>query len=543
MAGADKKPSAGADRAAGTEVGDEVYFNHPTGPQAAAVVASGRHGVTVSHAGKPHKVKWEHVLGHKKRTNKEYNVIDEGEDGLIVGDAAGRRKFLNIPPEARMGDMILEKSLTGNRLVLFAKGGPVANRPGLSRKLVTDKNGVQVNKWVRTNKDAPKPRQAAGGDGGDKPPAHVGFEHGTFKGHGRVVSSGADGHQVEDGKGATHNIPHDAVTHEWHGDEAPGGSPHGADLKSVKSPLDAGEDKRTADEISHALFNTSETETLPGKAVQPVDSWEQLNAKAPEALKEFKGMLDGVAKSLDLVTGKRPQSFDHAVEEEKGKAEKKGRAPEDLNQDEYMLPEHWGNDKGFLFMGPLKTEDRASLKVKKDYKGDWSQVKDMVRATIAVPMVTQIPKVLAQLKASGMELAQKPKNNLVKPLRGGYRDINLIVKTPCGLLAELQIHIKPMTLAKEKGHEHYAKVGSIEGKYAEKGTADDPSQWDENDRDAYSAAMKEQEKLYGDAWNKASGASKKTDESDAKTDGDSSNLTKSIISPMILLWGNKRSQP
>ena len=540
MAGADKKPVAGADIAAGTEVGDEVYFNHPSGPQAAAVVASGRHGVTVKHAGAHHKVKWEHVLGHKKRANKEYNVIDEGEDGLIVGDSAGRRKFLNIPPEARMGDMVLEKSLTGNRLIVFAKGGPVANRPGLSRKLVTDKNGVQVNKWVRTNKDAP----------GDKPPTHVGFEHGTFKGHGRVTASGADGHQVEDDKGAAHNIPHAAVTHEWHGDENPSGSPHGADLKNVKSPLDASDDTRSADEISHALFNTSETETLPGQAVQPVDSWEQLSAKAPEALKEFKGMLDGVAKSLDLVTGKRPASFDFAVEEEKHKAEKKGRAPEDLKQEDYMLPEHWGDEKGYLFMGPLKGEDRAKEKVAGDYDGDWSQVKDMVRATIAVPMVTQIPKVLAQLKAAGMELAQKPKNNLVKPLPGGYRDINLIVKTPCGLLAELQIHIKPMTLAKERGHKPYEVSRSIEAKYKIKGEHKNPEKWDPEDRDTHGSAMKEQEKVYGDAWDKASSkskdvdnTSKQSDESDAKTDGQSSNLTKSIISPMILLWGNKRSQP
>lgn len=316
----DQLKAANNDRATSTEVGDEIYFNHPTGPQCGRVAAYGKHGVTVHHAGKPHSVKWEHILGHKKRANKKYNIIDEGEDGLIVGDAAGKRKFLNIPPEARLGDMVLEKSISGNRLVLFAKGGKVANAPGLSRKLVTDKNGVQVNKWVRMNKDTPS----------DKTPAHIGFEHGEFKGHGRVVSSGADGHQVEDAKGAKHNIPHDAVTHEWHGEDKPGRSPHGADLHSVESPLDSGEDKRSADEISHALFNTSETENLPDKAFQPVDSWKQLSAKAPEALKEFKGMLGTVAKSLDLVTGKRPQSFDHAVDEEKSKADKEKREPEDL---------------------------------------------------------------------------------------------------------------------------------------------------------------------------------------------------------------------
>jgi hypothetical protein len=521
------------DFAAGTEIGDEIYFQHASGPACAPVRAIGRHGVTVHHENKPHKVKWENVLGHKKRAPVKYTVIDEGEDGAIVGDAAGKKKFLRIDPSARLGDMVLDKSLRGNRMILFAKANGAPPGPGLSRKQITDKNGVQVNKWVRTNPDQANPRE----DGGDALPSHVGFSHGEFKGHGKVVASGADGHQVEDSKGAVHNIPHGAVTHQWHGDDKPTASPHDPDLKSVKSPLDDGDDSRSADEISHALFDTSETETLPAKAVQPVDSWEQLSAKAPEALKEFKGMLDGVAKSLKLVTGKRPQSFDHAVGEEKSKAEKKGRAPEDLKEEDYMLPEHWGDEKGYLFMGPLKGEDRAKEKVNGDYNGDWSQVKDMVRATIAVPMVSQIPKVLAQLKAAGMELAQKPKNNLIKPLPGGYRDINLIVKTPSGLLAELQIHIKPMTLAKEKGHKHYEDSRSVEAKYAGTDIAGDKSKWEHADAEKHQAAMKEQEKIYGSAWGQASGKSKGVDTKPKEVDTahkDSSNLTKSLSQPIII---------
>jgi hypothetical protein len=64
----------------------------------------------------------------------------------------------------------------------------------------------------------------------------------------------------------------------------------------------------------------------------------------------------------------------------------------------------------------------------------------MVRATIAVPSVTQIPKVLAEMKKAGIELAQQPKNNLLGEGLGGsgYRDLNMIVKLPNGMLAELQ---------------------------------------------------------------------------------------------------------
>jgi hypothetical protein len=240
-------------------------------------------------------------------------------------------------------------------------------------------------------------------------------------------------------------------------------------------------------------------------------------------------MLGGVASELGLETGRRPQSLEHAQSEENAKAKKEGRTPEKLNEDDYMLPEHWDSDKGFLFMGPLKGEKRAREKVDADYGGDWSQVKDMVRATIAVPKVTQIPKVLRTLEQNGMELAQQPKNNLVKPLPGGYRDLNLIVRMPNGLLAELQIHVKPMTLAKEKGHKPYEVTRSIEGKYKQKGLGDQPDKWNDEDREAHGKAMAEQEKLYGDAWEKASAGV------DHKQRDGESNLTKSLDARILFL--------
>jgi predicted ABC-type ATPase len=214
------------DFAAGTEIGDEIYFQHASGPACGQVRSIGCHGVTVHHENKPHQVKWEHVLGHKKRAPVKYTVIDEGEDGAIVGNAAGKKKFLRIDPSARLGDMVLDKSLRGNRMILFAKANGAPPGPGLSRKQITDKNGVQVNKWVRTNPDQAKPRERAHADSA---PSHVGFNHGEFKGHGKVIASGADGHTVQDGAGATHRIPHASVTHQWYGDDKPDASPHDDD--------------------------------------------------------------------------------------------------------------------------------------------------------------------------------------------------------------------------------------------------------------------------------------------------------------------------
>ena len=82
--------------------GDEVYFHKACGtPVSGKVLATGKHGCTVEHEGKPHKIKWDRVAGHKKRAQQRYTVVEEGEDGIIVQDATGKRRLVSIPSEAR----------------------------------------------------------------------------------------------------------------------------------------------------------------------------------------------------------------------------------------------------------------------------------------------------------------------------------------------------------------------------------------------------------------------------------------------------------
>lgn len=89
---------------------DEVFFHHETGPRSGKVVATGRHGCTVDHGGKHHKVKWEHVAGVKKRAQVRYRVLEKGEDGLIVQDHRGARRYVGVPPEAKSESLTLENS-------------------------------------------------------------------------------------------------------------------------------------------------------------------------------------------------------------------------------------------------------------------------------------------------------------------------------------------------------------------------------------------------------------------------------------------------
>jgi hypothetical protein len=81
--------------------GDEVFFQMGKHPASGRVVATGKHGCTIECGGKQHKVKWEQVAGHKKRAMQRYRVLEQGEDGLIVSDGNGQRRYVGIPPEAR----------------------------------------------------------------------------------------------------------------------------------------------------------------------------------------------------------------------------------------------------------------------------------------------------------------------------------------------------------------------------------------------------------------------------------------------------------
>jgi hypothetical protein len=122
-------------------VGDDVFFNHPDGPMSGHVTAAGEHGVTIDAQGVEHKIKWPHIVGHKRRAPQQYQITESGEDGHIVTDAHGKRVFILIPNEAHE-DPLMAKAAPG--------GAPFAGRAGLSKKVVTEKTGKQNTHWVKT---------------------------------------------------------------------------------------------------------------------------------------------------------------------------------------------------------------------------------------------------------------------------------------------------------------------------------------------------------------------------------------------------------
>lgn len=203
----------------GVCVGDEVFVKHAKGPCSGKVVAHGAHGAHVEIGGMVHKVGWKYVLAHKTRAAQSYEVVEDGEDGMIVQDADGNRHFIGIPPEAREGKMMMKSLDGGQRLILLkaAGGAPYMGAPGLTKKTVMDRRGFQTTRWVSTRPDGPPAQRGQ----------HVGFVNGEHKGHGKVIADpGQHGVTVKDHAGGIHRVPHEAVSHHWEGGGEPTASPH-----------------------------------------------------------------------------------------------------------------------------------------------------------------------------------------------------------------------------------------------------------------------------------------------------------------------------
>lgn len=204
--------------------GDEVFFNHPQGHMSGKVLACGEHGATIRcQAGVTHKIKWPHILGLKKRAEQHYNIHESGEDGHIVIDAAGKRRYIAVPNES-----------SANPLVAKAQpgGSAFAGRPGLTKKVITESSGKRNTHWVRTQKEQPKERKRGASEEPVGAKQGYGTQHfetgskikfklGALEGDGTIVGEpGARGAHVKDASGHVHKVEWGQITGRAEG-EAP----------------------------------------------------------------------------------------------------------------------------------------------------------------------------------------------------------------------------------------------------------------------------------------------------------------------------------
>lgn len=494
----------------GVEVGDEMYFQHQTGPKSGKCLAKGKHGVTLQCDGQHHKVRWEHILGHKKRISQNHKIVEKGEGGAIIESVeTGKKMYI-------AGELPVEDEM--NKSILFFHKA-IANRPGLALKDETDKHGNQIKRWEKTAQEQ-KPAPKTGGNNVVqlKPGQRVAFKAGEYEGKGEVVSHGKDGAQVKDGAGRIHNVHHHELT-------------------TGQAPEEAGQAEAAANEAAPAtgggngggggqgggmklpeMFSPDEIKDLPKEAVQPVASKEAVFQLAQDSMAPYKQWLLDVSKEIG--------------------AEMQTKPPEETDM---------SSPGAMLFIAPVKSENRATEKVESDYNGDWSKLIDGVRASIAVDTVEEVKDVLEHLKSKGLKLARLPKDRFNNPLPNGYRDMLMNVTLPNGCVAELQLHVKDMIAAKQAGHGDYEIERTMDGRY-KKGQEDElpQDQWAPDDVKAYKEAQAKQVQIYKAAWGAVESkhaektAPKAADSEEEKPAGE---LNKSLhCNKLILLWAKKEVQ-
>lgn len=251
------------------------------------------------------------------------------------------------------------------------------------------------------------------------------------------------------------------------------------------------EEKSAPTSPKAGLFAEEDTKDLPEASHQPVKTEKELFEQAKEAHEQSAAMLNE-GKGLDKALGAKVVRID------------KG--------DDFDL----GGDEPVVIIGPPKKADRSREKVEAKYGGDWSQLKDIVRASVAVKSFDQLPSVVQALKKQGIKLSEQPEDRFANPTDAGYRDLSLNVEYPNGHIGELQLHVKSMIKAKDEGHKYYEDVRSIEAKAKKEGNR---SLTDEEQRIVDEANSKMRD-LYGKAWEEAMGgkaASMRTGAKDPRT--------------------------
>lgn len=276
----------------GVEVGDELYVHHDGQPCTCRVVAHGKHGVTGEIDGAHHPIKWQHVMGHKRRVAIKGAVVDRGEDGMLLQDDKGRRRYVAVPQEANEDPYVIAKSIDPRRPILLMKGGPIANRAGLSKKNITDKNGVQTTRWVSAGAGAP-PLQ---------PGQYGGWKNGEHAGWGKVHASGAHGITAHDSADGEHRVRHENVTHHWSGDEPPEVGPHEPIRKPV-NPHDGDPDAFSAHDFASQFDDPDVTEDSIIEGAGP-DARQKLDA-ARQRVSSVKQTIDEHAKDGKWNEGRR----------------------------------------------------------------------------------------------------------------------------------------------------------------------------------------------------------------------------------------------
>jgi hypothetical protein len=156
---------------------------------------------------------------------------------------------------------------------------------------------------------------------------------------------------------------------------------------------------------------------------------------------------------------------------------------------------------GKIILAPAKAEKRAKEKVEADYGGDWSKLLDVVRAAVAVDSLPLLRGAVEAIKKAGASYARFPKDRFKEPLANGYRDYLVNYRLPCGMICEVQYHVKQMLIAREREKVAYDVVRAIKASMKEEGR----EEMTPAESEACRRAKKDSERLYARAWEECGG--------------------------------------
>lgn len=164
-------------------------------------------------------------------------------------------------------------------------------------------------------------------------------------------------------------------------------------------------------------------------------------------------------------------------------------------------------DGSYVIVAARKGKARAKEKADGKYGGDASKLTDIVRGTVLVPHVDDLPGALDAIRSEMPDgwTIEAPENRFVyQPGDSvntgdlkGYSDISLLMTSPDGVRTELQVNTTRMWIAKEVdvGHALYERRRAITERAAAAGRdltpteVHDCSRLDEQARELYSRAL------------------------------------------------------
>jgi len=235
-------------------------------------------------------------------------------------------------------------------------------------------------------------------------------------------------------------------------------------------------------------FFTDEEMSLPKERLQPVAQdagYDVLAAKAKVADHQLRTLLD-FGKGLGAQLG-----YETIL-------------PGVMKLDEIV--ERCKKPGGIVWIGGLKPEASAKRKVRDDYNGHWNRLLDIARATVVVDAIDDVHKVIDKARAMGAKLARRPKDHITNPIPDThYRDINMNLEMPNGMIVEMQINLKPMIIAKKTGHLDYEIIREISGKLHAEGDREPTA----SEKSRLQQALNANVKLYDAAWEKCLGSKEK----------------------------------